>query len=131
MGKQRILRLLVFVIVVGAMIYMLSHFTEKLAQEEKKVLPAQVEKVIEKVRDLPEKTELSPLKEKVLGTFEKFVPEPLRKEEGKTEIERKVEKKVEGLIKEIKALPEEQLKEIKKEVFCREVCEETCQEICE
>ena len=123
MIKQRILRLLIFAIIIGGIIFSLRRFQEKQIQEEEKVLPAQVEKIIEDLRDFQG--------EEVLGTFEKFVPGPLRREEGKSEVERRVGKKAEELIKEIKALPEEQLEEIKKEVFCTQVCEEVCQEVCE
>ena len=115
--------MVIFALVVGGMIFLLNHYAVEQAQEGEKILPAQVEKIIDKVREFPE--------EKILGTFEKFVPEPLRRKEGKSEIERKAEQKIEELVEEIKALPEEQLEEIKREVFCTEVCEEVCQEVCE
>lgn len=115
MVKQRILRILVFGIGIGGMIFLLSRFGGKQVQEERKTLPAQVEKVVEGLRDFPEEKEVKPLKEKVLGTFEKVVPQ-------KPEIEQRVEEKVREII---------QLEEVKKEVFCTQVCEEVCKEVCE
>ena len=109
MNKQRILRLLVFVIVVG-MILVLGRFPRKESQRANKVLSAQVEKIIKELTALPEKGEISSLKDEILGKF--------KKEEEKIGIE----KKVEEIVEEIKSLPKEQLDEFKQEV-CQEVCE--------
>lgn len=102
MLKQRIFRLLVFVIVVGAIILMLSRFAE--------VLPTQTEKVIKELKALPEKAEIRSLKGEILGRF--------KKEEEKIGIE----KKIEEIVGEIKSLPQDQLEEFKQEL-CQEFCE--------
>lgn len=123
MWKKRLVRLLILCIVVGVIMFLLSRLNREEVQKKGKVLPAQAERIIEKIRDIPDKTGLNSLKEKAL--------ENIKRKSDQAEVERKVEEKVEEIIREIKSLPEEQLKKIKKTVFCSEVCEDTCQDVCE
>lgn len=127
MWKKRLVRLLILCIVVGVIMFLLSRLSregvKEGVQEKGEVLSTQAERIIEKIRDLPDQTGLNSLKERAL--------ENIKRKSDQVEVERKVEEKVEEIIKEIKSLPEEQLKEIKKTVFCSEICEETCQEVCE
>jgi len=123
MKKQRIFRVLIFTIIVIGVVLMLIRFDEKRKiQNEGRVLPAQVEDVVEKVKDFPEKEEVKSFQKKVLGSFQGFIL--------KTPAE-KVEQNVKEIIKQIQSLPQEQLEEVKKTVFCNEVCEKTCQDVCE
>jgi DNA-binding transcriptional regulator GbsR (MarR family) len=124
MEKQILLRLAIFGLVAGGMIFWLKDLNEKGNKLEKEAISNQIEGIVEEVKDFPE--------EKVLRAVDKFVP-GLEKavselpEEKETEIEQKIQE----IIKEIKSLPEEQVTELKKEVFCHEFCEKTCQEVCE
>jgi len=122
MTRKRIIRLLVFSLIVFGIVAYLKQIQEKKVQgEEEKVLPAQIETVREKIKGFPEE----------LKKFVPNLPNLPDSEEKKATVQKEVEKRVEEIVKEIKSLPEEQLKEVKKEVFCTQICQQTCQDVCE
>lgn len=131
MGKQRLIRLVIFGVIAALLVWRLQGMQTKEVVEENSaaVLSVQTEEKIEQIKDLIKEQEIG---KKVLGTVGEIIPALKRGEdEEKSQVEVIVEEKVREIIKEIQSLPAEQIEEVKKEFFCNEFCQTTCQEVCQ